>query len=445
MLKLFYPILLNPVRSKLYSIFVFFTATIILLISPTGNAQFKTDPDNFNIQDYGPFEEMKDFFSHQKNYVPGQPLNEVVKTIYVAFNIWQYDDGSGSFQETDEVLEQISQIIKWMNYRFRNNPAPSHPVEGVDYLTDSHIQFEIKDISFYRNSEMMDIGCFHGRQLNEAVFNKHPHKRRYLNIHLTQGDCRGGSGYANYPSSGNLETDSYNVGFVIEIRENLEDFHFWALMIHVSHEMGHNLDLRHPYDSEFCNFSHPDFLFDLFGFEKQDWCENPRPGCDICFHQGGWSCDRNDPETTCTNNMMGGNRGAVNITPLQMGRMNRALALKSARKYTWAYSDNPFTVNSNQKWTDNIKFYQDILIKEGNSLHLTGTLEMVPEASIILEPGARLIVDGGLITNALYSDFFWQGVYVKPPEKRGFLFWRKKTPGAEVILVNKGAIENYLK
>ena len=338
MIKFSYLILLNPIQNRIYSIFAFCVTAIFVLISLEGNTQFKTDPDIFNIEDYGSFEEMKVFFSDQKKYVPGQPLNGVVKTIYVAFNIWQYDDGSGNFQETDEVLGHISKIVKWMNSRFRNNPPPSHPIEGIDYLSDSHIQFEIKDISFYRNSEMMDIGCSHGRQLNEAVFNEHPHKRKYLNIHFTHGDCRGGSGYANYPSVRNLEADSYNVGYMREYQDDLENYPFWALMIHVSHEMGHNLDLRHPYDSEFCNFSHPDFLFDLFGFEKQDWCENPRLGCDICFHQGGWSCDRNDPESTCTNNMMGGNRGAVNITPLQMGRMNRTLALKSARKYAWGYS-----------------------------------------------------------------------------------------------------------
>lgn len=216
-------------------------------------------------------------------------------------------------------------------------------------------------------------------------------------------------------------------------------------MLHVAHELGHNLELRHPYNSEYCQPSHPDFLFDLFGFEKQEWCINPRPGCDICYHEGSWGCDLDDSETTCTNNIMGGNRGAGNITPLQMGRMNRALALKNVRKYAWGYGSVSYDVGYDQTWDADIKFYQDIVVKSGNTLHITGTLEMVPEASVIVESGGRLIVDSGRITNALYSGTHWQGVIAEPARKTGFLFWRKEIPEGEIIIINNGKVENYLR
>jgi hypothetical protein len=92
----------------------------------------------------------------------------------------------------------------------------------------------------------------------------------------------------------------------------------------------------------------------------------------------------------------------------------------------------------------NIKFFQDIVVEKDKTLILKNTLELVPEASIILEPGARLIVDGGLITNALYSENFWQGVAIVDPPSRGWRFWKPKQVAGQIELVNGGIITNYL-
>jgi hypothetical protein len=430
-------------RSKQFTT-VIISVLLVLLSHFSALAQFesiKITPQKV----YGPYETARSFFSHQKNYIPGEPLNQTVKTIYIAINIWQRDDGSGNFTESEELYNRLLKLTDWLNSRFAQTPPPSHPVKGIEYLRDSYIRFELKDVGFYQNTDMYEVGCFEGNRLNEAVFAISPEKRKFLNIHFTPGNCRGASGYANYPSSGSSGADSFVVSFVKHDRDDLESIQWWALMLHLAHELGHNLELRHPYDSEFCQTSHPDFLFDLFGFEKQDWCNNTRPGCDICFHEGSWGCDLDDPETTCTNNIMGGNRSAGNVTPLQMGRINRALALRSVRKYAWGYNPVPFDVSFDQTWDTDIKFYQDIVVKSGNTLHLTGTIEMVPEASLIVESGARLIVDGGRITNALYSNTHWQGAITEPARKTGFLFWRKEIPEGELIITNNGKIDNYLR
>jgi hypothetical protein len=393
-----------------------------------------------------PNDSVADYFMHQKNYIPGKPLNQVVKTIYVAINIWQKDDGSGNFTENDFVAERMQYMIDVIseNYFTRSHP-PTHPVDGVDYLIDSNIRFELKEISYYRDSSMYGVGCGAGQKLNEYVFRESPHKRKYLNIHFNTGSCVGASGYANYPSGRNLETDGYIVSFIrIDPDTGEEGYQYWALMQHLAHEIGHNLELRHPYNSEFCRFSHPDFLFDLFGNERQAWCTNPRSNCDVCYHQADWSCDVTNPDNTCTNNFMGGTKSMGNITPLQMGRMNRALAVRSVRKYAWGYSESPYVVDNEQQWAFNVKFYQDIRVKSGVTLHVSGTLEMVPQASIILEPGARLVVDGGRITSALYSDSHWQGVVKESAPKKRFSFLRKKEPKAEIVLLNDGRLENFV-
>ncbi len=392
----------------------------------------------------GNIADMSDFFAHQKNYVPGEPLNRVEKTVYLAFNIWLRNDGSGVFTDEEHINLKLHELVERLNRLFYRTPLPTSPIEGVDYLRDSHIRFEVKAIDYYRNSDLYEVTCGSGPRLNQYVFNKHPHKRQYLNLHFTSGYCQGATGYANNPTGRNLERDSYVVSFLKQDIDQYE-YGFWAFMLHIAHELGHSFELRHPYDSEFCRFSHPDFLFDLFGFEKQDWCENPRSNCDVCFHDGKWRCDIDDPQTTCTNNIMGGNRNSGSITPLQMGRMNRTLAIRNLRKYAWGYSPEPFVVETSQLWKFNKKFYQDIRIASGATLHLTGTLEMVPDAGIILEPGSKLIVDGGVITNALYSDFLWQGIIIEPAVSRGWAFWRKEQTEGEVILLNNATITNAIQ
>ncbi len=423
--------------------------TLLLLVSLSlfgAGTPFKalpssSSPQSQSIDSPETIPDASDFFAHQKNYVPGEPLNRVEKTVYLSFNIWLRDDGTGVFTDAEHVNPKLHELVERLNRIFSRTTLPTSPIEGVDYLRDSHIRFEIKAIDYYRNSDLYEVTCSSGPRLNQYVFNEHPHKRQYLNIHLTSGYCIGATGYANYPSGRNLESDSYLVSILRNDTDQYE-YGFWAFMLHIAHELGHNFELRHPYDSEFCRFSHPDFLFDLFGYEKQDWCENPRSNCDVCFHDGKWRCEIDDPQTTCTNNIMGGNKRAANITPLQMGRMNRALAIRSLRKYAWGYSPEPYVVETSQLWSFNKKFYQDISIASGATLHLTGTLEMVPEAAIVLEPGSKLIIDEGLITNALYSDSFWQGIIIKPSPSRGLAFWRKKLPEGEVVFINKGRIIN---
>ncbi len=397
-----------------------------------------------NSSEVGNNDTLADYFMHQKSYIPGQKLNTAVKTIYLAINIWQKEDGSGNFSESERTIGRMYYIVEHLNNLFARSADPVNPIEGIDYLKDSHIRFELKDVSFYQDSALYGVNCGQGKKLNDYVFNRSPHKRQYFNIHFNTGRCMGASGYANYPSGRDLETDAYVVSYIKFGQGGEKEYPFWSLMLHLAHEIGHTLELKHPYDSEYCRFSHPDFLFDLFGYERQAWCNNPRANCDICYQQGGFECDLEDSTNTCTNNLMGGNKNNSSITPLQMGRMNRTLGLKSTRKYAWGYSDVAYEVENDQHWAFNIKLYQDIRVLSGSSLHVSGTLEMVPQAKIILEPGAKLIVDAGRITNALYSNDPWLGVVIEEPPKKFFSFLRKKVSSGEIIAINNGKIENYI-
>ena len=68
------------------------------------------------------------------------------------------------------------------------------------------------------------------------------------------------------------------------------------------------------------------------------------------------------------------------------------------------------TVSSNDTWSDDVTIQTDILIESGNTLTITGTLSMSGTKRIMIEPGAKLHVNGGIITNNCGA--FWLGVEV---------------------------------
>lgn len=396
---------------------------LVLGISQTGTAQPSVDS----------------LFLQQRNHIPGEPLNQGVKTIALAINIWQHDDGSGNFEDVQETYDRFYILEAWLNDLFSNNRPASHAVQGARYVPDSHIRFDIARILFWRNSRLFEADCASGARLNTHVFDSHPESRQYLNIHLSGGACRGASGYANLPSTTQMDYDSWIVTFIKPHFLDNPDSH-WALMLHLAHEIGHVLGLLHPYDSEYCRFSHPDFLFDLFGQAPVADCQ-ALSHCDICYHQGGWSCDPFAADARCTNNLMGGSFQAAHLTALQMGRMNRTLMLGSARKYAYGYVDQAYLIRYDQSWSLNIKFYQDILIESGKTLRITGRLEMPPQARIIIQPGAQLVVDGGYITSTLHQEH-WEGILVMPAARNSFWpFGRKRFQDGRIVLLHDGRID----
>lgn len=221
------------------------------------------------------------------------------------------------------------------------------------------------------------------------------------------------------------------------------DENLWELQMlagHWAHEIGHSLDLFHTYDGnndgigpsyttwpETNVISNFDFLSDVFDLNdpngNSSFC-NPNPGL-ICYHQndGPGGCGnpafQNDLvidglPNLChvygTNNLMGNfniNRGY--ISPLQVAKVQRALSLKSVRKYVTGspYDSHPIEISSNQTWNMDIQLYNDIIVKSGNTLTIQCRVALPDQARIVVEPGAVLYLDGGTLTG---FHEMWQGV-----------------------------------
>ena len=68
-------------------------------------------------------------------------------------------------------------------------------------------------------------------------------------------------------------------------------------------------------------------------------------------------------------------------------------------------------INSNTTWSTNNSPCKNIIVENGATLTIKGTLKMADNCIITIKPGAKLIVDGGKITNATPSKM-WYGIFV---------------------------------
>lgn len=105
----------------------------------------------------------------------------------------------------------------------------------------------------------------------------------------------------------------------------------------------------------------------------------------------------------------------LSITDAQLSVVYQSFAAAKTRIYIEGCPYNPtrpFVVNSNQTWQDNIRLYQDLVIQSGNRLILKCNLQMPPNSRIIVERGAKLIIDGGIINKSDCDCGRWQGIEV---------------------------------
>jgi hypothetical protein len=76
------------------------------------------------------------------------------------------------------------------------------------------------------------------------------------------------------------------------------------------------------------------------------------------------------------------------------------------------YNATPYNISTVMPvWSNTKLFNNDIVIKSGGVLTISGTLKFAEQSKIIVEPGGKLIVDGGTLTN-LCNNQYWKGITV---------------------------------
>ncbi len=384
------------------------------------NSNSNTNSDYINI------------YKKIETYIPDE--NTPIKHIKIAVNIFT---GPGTIQNTAASVNAVNDMIYYLNDFYTKLDSATYPIDGVETLTDTKIRFDLDGrIFFYEGTSLYNSSSMPA--LEKCIAGIDSARLDNLNIYLTDGGkaqayaippnpgfiLKGGGGYTASSLYGSQGV------YISTIKPNYVNSQTLA------HEIGHCLDLFHTYEPscchETCDGSDPEYLYDLFG-------KNPP---EKCWEIGGFGCEITPGQNICTNNIMGGNN-MLNyyFSPMQIGKMHRALSIKTVRKYVkdGAYNPAPHKINKSEIWNFDIRWYSDIVIEPGAVLTVTGKIYMAEQARIIVKHGASLCIDGGIVTS---SGKEWLGVIVK-----GKIINVKQLLRAEgkVIYKNGGEIENAAK
>lgn len=335
--------------------------------------------------------------------------NHEVKYVKVNMIFLHKNDGTGNFvfgnQEHDELLADLfARVNRDYSHLFNPEDPNCHVNEG--FLADSKVQFVPNIVhinnSTYWNNEGQDLcpNNWHGTWLDvlDNVIVHDPSIPRGINVyftetesyynslvinHTTQSGPPINAGCSQFPSKVNMDfsskvhmPDVYSKYYWMKnIVPGLEG-EPWDPIIRswficsigdlLAHELGHSLSLEHIF------YCHHNLMY---------------------TYPGGGGYDNS-------------------LSPNQIGSIHRHLSISSIRKYTTteSYVSDPYYITGNTIWDLNFTSYRDVIIEPNACLTVTCKLVMKSNARIIVKPGGKLVVDGGIITTE--DDVLWPGIEV---------------------------------
>ena len=96
-------------------------------------------------------------------------------------------------------------------------------------------------------------------------------------------------------------------------------------------------------------------------------------------------------------------------------------------------ADAPVRVKRSEVWEEDRDIYSNVIISSGKTLTIKGVVNMAEGKEMVVMPGAKLIIDGGVVTNRCGEK--WTGIEKR--QSNSFLFGR--SPG-KVEVINGGRI-----
>lgn len=347
-----------------------------------------------------------------------------IKTIRVNWVVCRDDNGGNGWQDSQTFRNEVNRMFDSINHIYSNSLPKGYSLTcppQYAHISDTRIRFELNDIIFINNTLFNQCGVdqmYTIYSIIDYVHNTYPSSSNALTHIFTQPSNPSNTAWGQYDAYYN------NYSFVITQGSMLNQTTVvWSDHIaHIAHEYGHAVGLGHTYDQERTCLSHFDFLNDVFGecSENITPCIHFNESCDddnVCYLPKSWF-ETNTPPYPLMSGCMSGSRY---ISPKSMGRMHRDLSLYGNRfvipneamhkyvKEKYSYSI-PLTITTNETWDFAIKMYQDIVITNNATLTVTGEVKMPIDGKIIVQPGSKLIIDGGRITSAHEQP--WQGIEV---------------------------------
>ena len=376
-----------------------------------------------------PSTDFNSFYKHKENYKPVNgdvaPLY-VHKTIKILFHVMQPDITGGTrvnYIDDSTDKARLQEIIDRINLYLSNVRVPDAPktaVCGSCHIVDSRFRVAMakqsdgitNDIRFHSEGITWDnvwgTGVYTGR-LNPYLENT----EGVLNVFLLYTDIYrtwlSGWSVGPYETVDDMLTGVNNGIPFIAAANYYRQADINYIAGNLLHEIGHTMTTHHTFGTpgsiETGTETDLDYLSDVFGTSATSTYSYP-----LAIYG--------------TNVFMTYDYSGNYISPLQIARWHRNAHFLSCRKYIYnTYPEdinhenegqgqkNPYLITKNETWDFDIKMYNDIIVKSGNKLSIKCRVLMPYHANIIVEPGAELEIDGGIITSH-HDTTMWYGISV---------------------------------
>jgi len=349
-----------------------------------------------------------------------------IKTILVNYVVCNKDDGTGGWIDTPAMRAEAEKMFDSINQYYSNVPVKGYSLTcepTIDYISDTRIRFKLNEVYFIdsTNLHLLWQNSFSESDVLNYLFSEHPEAKYQLNHIFSMPDTvPQGTPWGHYGTMGSSQS-------FVSTRSSMfsPEYVVWNDHInHIAHEYGHAVGLGHLYNSEYLDMSHFDYLNDVLGDCGEPGCCTPAAGfacylTDSCF----WNIQPSPPA------LMSGHTDSVPkyISPKQAGRMNRDLSLynnefkipnKNMHKYVEEITpyQYDYVLEEDETWDFKIKMYQNIRVPADVTLTIQCEVMMPNDGKIIVEPGGKLFIDGGKVTNFYYLDAarlgLWKGIEV---------------------------------
>ena len=396
-----------------------------------------------------------DFFRDKGSFLPSNQtitpatVHKEMKIRFVVIN--PNPNSPNQLNFTSANMDKLDLLVQQLNLRssFISSPNKSTSTCSPCHLHNQKLSFKLTDVEFVTSTN--DYSAEGG--FDTAVQNHGSMKDSILNIYLVCGlnqiaevinghTIYGTGGWARdlgyFPTSSYHAADNYIVIQNIFLSAQTESlyrqpwYNFDHFIISESyrlfHEINHVMGLHHLYGAETCIPSEPDYLADIFSGGPITCPTNPDA-----------SLDPFDPLVNATNNNMDA-KALGYISPMQISRNIRNAYIGDCKSYiypTEAPNLHPWIVTSNQTWDFAVRMYQDIIVKTGTTLTIKCEVQMPPNSRILVEKGAKLIIDQGVV-RSYHQKARWNGIELVG--NRNLSSTAANQGSVEVI--NGGIIEN---
>jgi hypothetical protein len=379
------------------------------------------------------------FWKDPMNFIPAEDS----PTFFVRVNyvIPQKKDGSGNYTASDPEHEfLLRKSIDIANWHWKELTDPRNKVcyTGDDFISSTYVQFVLNEFIYFQDDYYWNAengaGCPNDGNwfLNdlEIEIRKNPKYDRAINIYLPndssdydvlvlektfRDEPKGKPGCSELPTVRDLDRSSriclgndYNQfwwlkNVVIEEEALNPKMEPWSVLQGwnysgrgnvLAHELGHSMGLSHGNEYHGLNKCHESIMNQLF----------------VSPHNY--------------------------LQPSEIGKMHLNLRVSNIRDFLQedVYVKKPIIIEENRVLEIDFKAYEDIVIKDGATLIIRCKLSLPAEAEVIVEPGGKLILDGGILHSRSTSE---TDVVIQLQEKRS-CFLKSKAKRKKGAYESKG-------